>query len=268
MNLLLVNKSDFLTVEQRQVWTDYFNQQGVYAVFFSALESSEDMGGLPEIPESDEEDLQEEENESDHSDEDETDELRNQFSCLDSPETEPPNFSKSDTSVDCSIKSLDNSESIATAVNVSNSIGSVIDANDNSDDDEEDSEDGYESSTSVPESLAPPTPSITETSPPLPIPSTKNNANSTCSLVTINKLYNRDELITLLESVSPAPRLLQQHTTIGLVGYPNVGKSSTINCLMNEKRVTVSSTPGKTKHFQVRYTGMKYISGLLCESFN
>ncbi|KAF9650551.1 P-loop containing nucleoside triphosphate hydrolase protein [Thelephora ganbajun] len=37
---------------------------------------------------------------------------------------------------------------------------------------------------------------------------------------------------------------------VGLVGYPNVGKSSTINALIGEKKVSVSSTPGKTKHFQ------------------
>lgn len=37
---------------------------------------------------------------------------------------------------------------------------------------------------------------------------------------------------------------------MGLVGYPNVGKSSTINSLIGEKKVSVSSTPGKTKHFQ------------------
>lgn len=37
---------------------------------------------------------------------------------------------------------------------------------------------------------------------------------------------------------------------MGLVGYPNVGKSSTINSLLGEKKVSVSSTPGKTKHFQ------------------
>lgn len=37
---------------------------------------------------------------------------------------------------------------------------------------------------------------------------------------------------------------------MGLVGYPNVGKSSTINALLGEKKVSVSATPGKTKHFQ------------------
>jgi len=35
-----------------------------------------------------------------------------------------------------------------------------------------------------------------------------------------------------------------------MVGYPNVGKSSTINALCGEKRVAVTSQPGKTKHFQ------------------
>lgn len=44
---------------------------------------------------------------------------------------------------------------------------------------------------------------------------------------------------------------------VGMVGYPNVGKSSVINTLLGvaksshgKLRVAVSSTPGKTKHFQ------------------
>ncbi|KAL7345214.1 ribosome biogenesis gtpase A [Encephalitozoon intestinalis] len=40
---------------------------------------------------------------------------------------------------------------------------------------------------------------------------------------------------------------------VGFVGYPNVGKSSTINSIMNSKRVKVSQTPGKTRHIQTIY---------------
>ncbi|KAL3870571.1 hypothetical protein ACJMK2_038622 [Sinanodonta woodiana] len=38
--------------------------------------------------------------------------------------------------------------------------------------------------------------------------------------------------------------------TIGCVGYPNVGKSSLLNGIVGKKVVSVSRTPGHTKHFQ------------------
>lgn len=37
---------------------------------------------------------------------------------------------------------------------------------------------------------------------------------------------------------------------VGMVGYPNVGKSSVINVLCGKKLVGVANRPGKTKHFQ------------------
>ncbi|KAH9909662.1 P-loop containing nucleoside triphosphate hydrolase protein [Xylariomycetidae sp. FL2044] len=49
---------------------------------------------------------------------------------------------------------------------------------------------------------------------------------------------------------------------IGLVGYPNVGKSSTINALIGAKKVSVSATPGKTKHFQTIHLSDRVI---LCD---
>ena len=40
------------------------------------------------------------------------------------------------------------------------------------------------------------------------------------------------------------------NVTVGFVGYPNVGKSSTINRFLENRRLQVSATPGKTKHYQ------------------
>jgi large subunit GTPase 1 len=62
--------------------------------------------------------------------------------------------------------------------------------------------------------------------------------------------------VSVLDTVSTSSRFVNIHAdadhkiAIGLVGYPNVGKSSTINALIGAKKVSVSSTPGKTKHFQ------------------
>ena len=68
------------------------------------------------------------------------------------------------------------------------------------------------------------------------------------------RILTVDELETLfLENAPTVNNSDTEHprkTQIGLVGYPNVGKSSTINCLIGAKKVSVSSTPGKTKHFQ------------------
>lgn len=70
------------------------------------------------------------------------------------------------------------------------------------------------------------------------------------------KILTIDQLEHLFLSRAPQEPLIEplpgqeSLIQIGLVGYPNVGKSSTINSLVGSKKVSVSSTPGKTKHFQ------------------
>lgn len=80
------------------------------------------------------------------------------------------------------------------------------------------------------------------------------------------RILTVDELETLF--LEKAPKIDHpdpdnpRKTEIGLVGYPNVGKSSTINALIGAKKVSVSSTPGKTKHFQTIHLSPEVI---LCD---
>ena len=62
-------------------------------------------------------------------------------------------------------------------------------------------------------------------------------------------IIGRRALIDQLSQMH-TPEKGKERLMVGFCGYPNVGKSSTINKLMGEKKVTVSATPGKTKHFQ------------------
>ena len=47
-NLLLVNKADLVSEEQRKQWAEYFNTCGIDFVFFSAVEEQEKIDELKE----------------------------------------------------------------------------------------------------------------------------------------------------------------------------------------------------------------------------
>ncbi|KAH9830067.1 large subunit GTPase 1-like [Teratosphaeria destructans] len=77
------------------------------------------------------------------------------------------------------------------------------------------------------------------------------------------RILTTDDLEELFLQHSPkTPDASGRKTSIGLVGYPNVGKSSTINALLGAKKVSVSATPGKTKHFQTIHLSDRVI---LCD---
>ncbi|CAM9946536.1 unnamed protein product, partial [Phaeothamnion confervicola] len=45
----------------------------------------------------------------------------------------------------------------------------------------------------------------------------------------------------------------REHIVVGLLGNPNVGKSSLLNTLLGKKKVSTSATPGHTKHMQTHF---------------
>lgn len=135
VNLLLVNKSDFLSADQRRIWKNYWNDNGVTCIFWSALIENEKLD------------------------------------------------KKEDTTLDEEVE------------NVTEEAEKVVLETEDED----------------------------------------------------TKCLTREELIDYFKKYKKDD---QKSVTIGMVGYPNVGKSSTVNTLMGAKRVAVSATPGRTKHFQ------------------
>ena len=69
--------------------------------------------------------------------------------------------------------------------------------------------------------------------------------------VNTSHLFDRRELMAVLtKKACESQRTPDNRLMVGMVGYPNVGKSSVINVLCGGKKVGVASMPGKTKHFQ------------------
>jgi large subunit GTPase 1 len=171
-NLLLINKADLMTEEQRRKWAEWFGERGIRFAFYSARLAKEAMDALKEEEDSEEEDLEDVEEEG-------VEELAEDLDDLD---------------IDIRSDSPDH------------------------EDDPEPEEDG------------------------------DGDEDPRTRILTVH------ELQSLFLREAPTPKghdpLHPTKLVVGLVGYPNVGKSSTINSLLGEKRVSVSSTPGKTKHFQ------------------
>lgn len=206
-NLLLVNKSDFLTESQREIWAQYFRENNIKAVFFSALNGEE----LDEIREEEEARLQEEE------------ERRLQEKDDDCSENENDEGDSQDADVEECSKDLENLNMHAQKGDSNEKPASDLQASQKED---------------------------------------KPSASEQSEFVTSSRLLSRSELIEVFATIHKNEHILGKCVTIGLVGYPNVGKSSTINCLLQEKKVSVSATPGKTKHFQTLFLSNEV---LLCD---
>lgn len=217
MNMILVNKSDLLTEQQRKYWAEYFDEQGIMTAFFSAALATEELKEEAKNKEEKPAKTEIKERKAKENDEDE-EQNKNESQSDSDEEVEQV---EEETPADLSLKEL---KEAASEIN--------------------DTLDKLEAKL---EKILP-TPEVEKSEKLF----TKNSP----------KLLTREELIELFKNVYQGATYTPNVTTIGLVGYPNVGKSSTINALMIEKKVSVSATPGKTKHFQTLYLDQDL---LLCD---
>lgn len=179
-NLVLVNKADMLSEQQRESWANYFEQHNIHFRFFSAVLAKE----------------------------------------------------KNDARLQAESESEEESESEGEGDELADATKSM-----SVQDGETDADDGGLKT------------------------SRQSRRTDILDVDELEELFLSNTPDTLPQNQNPDEQS-KQKTTIGLVGYPNVGKSSTINALLGAKKVSVSATPGKTKHFQTVYLSPEII---LCD---
>ncbi|GAM86795.1 hypothetical protein ANO11243_048150 [Dothideomycetidae sp. 11243] len=204
-NLLLVNKADMMTLEQRTSWAEYFTEAGIRFRFFSAELAKE--ANESRVVEGEEVTHEE------------------QF--------KHPEDKREDEDQDVAL------DAEAAKLNIDDEDEDYEDVEDDTDEEhskDSDGEGGEDIHSEADEGVA-------------------------LSLSEQTRILTTDDLEALFLSHAPSTdtdRKLQ----IGLVGYPNVGKSSTINSMLGAKKVSVSATPGKTKHFQTIHLSERIV---LCD---
>ncbi|KAF9015556.1 P-loop containing nucleoside triphosphate hydrolase protein [Cyathus striatus] len=181
-SMLLINKSDLLTAEQRRKWADYFDEQGIKYAFYSAANATA---------------LQ----------------LQKREEKIAAGEVNDQGTSDGDEDGTVNGDTLDD-----THLDDEDDEGEITDSDSSYFSVEESEDEQVDERTKI------------------------------LSVLELEELFLKmaPDLANFTDALGNAPSRL----VVGLVGYPNVGKSSTINSLLGEKKVSVSSTPGKTKHFQ------------------
>jgi len=231
-NLLLINKADLLDDGQRQEWARYFEEKGIEYAFFSAANAAALQAARAEAEAAasstnfySDEEAEEGEEESASEEDEDVKAIRQQASAVDVG-TKTAKILVGQEAASHILEA--NHEKVQEALRKERKQG------------QEDSADAALSTTAGQAAV---------------FESDEKSSNAFAKDPT--RVLNVLELEELFMAKAPA---LEDFATeqygvpsklvVGLVGYPNVGKSSTINALLGEKKVSVSSTPGKTKHFQ------------------
>jgi large subunit GTPase 1 len=249
--IILLNKADLLNEKQRQYWANFFKGEGLGYIFFSAKIETIKNENL----DSDDEDESEDEDSEDGDEQQQVKEENVKEKAVETKEKVDSDDDEDDEGDEDSDE--DDSEEDNEYLGKVKSMRPKKAKKGKAEEDEEDSDnEDYE------ENVKKALPRIDgvvygQTKRKLVIPEGFQIIPEDVELLGSELLIKR-----LIQECSDLGKLVSgkatrdyvedpdKKFTIGMVGYPNVGKSSTINALCGCKRVQVSQTPGKTKHFQ------------------
>ncbi|KZV93783.1 putative LSG1-large-subunit GTPase [Exidia glandulosa HHB12029] len=220
-SLLLINKSDLLNVQQRKQWADYFDSQNIKYAFYSAANANA-VREARQLAAQRQQEQQEERAKEPQDDvagvEDGVKDVSAGLNALKVAGPATPKAAEDDEVASEDGESGEDDEDESSEA-------------EDEDEDDSGSETGHYYSVDEGEEEEAVDPRI-----------------RVLSVLELEALFLK--VAPPLEVFADSKGVNPPKTVVGLVGYPNVGKSSTINSLVGEKKVSVSSTPGKTKHFQ------------------
>ncbi|GAC99510.1 nucleolar GTP-binding protein 2 [Pseudozyma hubeiensis SY62] len=225
-NLLLINKADLLDDEQRRYWADYFDAQGIQYAFFSAANAAAIQLARAE----------------------EEERLRLEQLRLAEPQENDDEDDDDDDEEDDEDEEADEVEAASAAVHEAAKDAKPLVGQEASDRVHDHSHAAVRDSLVAEKKFGPDDAVDAATATAATTLSATRDPTRVLNVLELEELFMAcaPPLHDFAIDGQPAPSKL----VVGLVGYPNVGKSSTINALLGEKKVSVSSTPGKTKHFQ------------------
>eukprot|EP00923_Selenidium_pygospionis_P023405 GHVN01040778.1.p1 GENE.GHVN01040778.1~~GHVN01040778.1.p1 ORF type:complete len:600 (-),score=101.83 GHVN01040778.1:808-2472(-) len=239
-SIVLINKSDFLPSEAREAWHNYFKAKGVEVLFFSALRELQHQG-VVKLKTHVDSSLSQSTFSTQHHQE------------IGDFKPHKPQYLRSATPI-VPVQKDDKFEKV------------MPDIREEEDDDEE--QNPKNTSLSPSNITQPAIESLGSQS-----PHTHQLEAATCDVLDVGYGPFADErhgvpwdILSVLELkmqltrmakeqrdtflASETPTTSTRDAVIGMVGFPNVGKSSVINSLMGEVKASMSRQPGKTKHFQ------------------
>ncbi|NWY31500.1 LSG1 GTPase, partial [Pheucticus melanocephalus] len=226
-NMILINKADLLSEEQRAAWAQFFEKEGVKVVFWSALAECERLCG-------------------------ESKELGSEGGAEHPSGSEDEGSSQEDDNT--AQGSADRASTGSTWQSTNQALGSDDNSSDEYEDCEDDEEEDWQTCSEDEAGDR-----INAVGPERMESRTDGAAvqhrvqEQNRNIRNFSHLVQRDELLEIFKTMHNGPRVKDGEVNVGLVGYPNVGKSSTINTILGNKKVSVSATPGRTKHFQTLY---------------